>query len=103
MAAMSAVVTVILIQLLNLVGWMRISGQEATMLFLISFIVAFMANFYLLRYYIFRRIKLIYKIIHRHKMPADFRAEKIDMQRNILDDVEKEVDAWAAQNALDFE
>ncbi len=102
-AAMSAVVTVMLIQLLNLVGWMRISGQEATMLFLISFIVAFMANFYLLRYYIFRRIKLIYKIIHRHKMPADFRAEKIDMQRNILDDVEKEVDAWAAQNAQDFE
>jgi two-component system phosphate regulon sensor histidine kinase PhoR len=102
-AAMSAVVTVMLIQLLNLLGWMRISGQEATMLFLISFIVAFMANFYLLRYYIFRRIKLIYKIIHRHKMPADFRAEKIDMQRNILDDVEKEVDAWAAQNAMEFE
>lgn len=102
-AAMSAVVTVMLIQLLNLLGWMRISGQEATMLFLISFIVAFMANFYLLRYYIFRRIKLIYKIIHRHKMPADFRAEKIDMQRNILDDVEKEVDAWAAQNAQEFE
>ncbi|MFZ4476170.1 MAG: sensor histidine kinase [Saprospiraceae bacterium] len=101
-AAMSAVVTVMLIQLLNLLGWMRISGQEATMLFLISFIVAFMANFYLLRYYIFRRIKLIYKIIHRHKMPADFRAEKIDMQRNILDDVEKEVDAWAAQNAQEF-
>ena len=102
-AAMSAVVTVMLIQLLNLLGWMLISGQEATMLFLISFIVAFMANFYLLRYYIFRRIKLIYKIIHRHKMPADFRAEKIDMQRNILDDVEKEVDAWAAQNAQEFE
>jgi two-component system phosphate regulon sensor histidine kinase PhoR len=102
-AAMSAVVTVMLIQLLNLLGWMFISGQEATMLFLISFIVAFMANFYLLRYYIFRRIKLIYKIIHRHKMPADFRAEKIDMQRNILDDVEKEVDAWAAQNAQEFE
>jgi two-component system phosphate regulon sensor histidine kinase PhoR len=102
-AAMSAVVTVLLIQLLNLIGWMTITGQEATMLFLLSFIVAFMANFYLLRYYIFRRIKLIYKIIHRHKMPADFRAEKLDMQRDILDDVEKEVDAWAAQNALEFE
>jgi two-component system phosphate regulon sensor histidine kinase PhoR len=82
---------------------MTISGQEATMLFLLSFIVAFMANFYLLRYYIFRRIKLIYKIIHRHKMPADFRAEKLDMQRDILDDVEKEVDAWATQNAQEFE
>jgi two-component system phosphate regulon sensor histidine kinase PhoR len=102
-AAMSAVVTVLLIQLLNLMGWMTITGQEATVLFLLSFIVAFMANFYLLRYYIFRRIKLIYKIIHRHKMPADFRAEKLDMQRDILDDVEKEVDAWAAQNALEFE
>jgi len=102
-AAMSAVVTVLLIQLLNLAGWMTISGQEATMLFLLSFIVAFMANFYLLRYYIFRRIKLIYKIIHRHKMPADFRAEKLDMQRDILDDVEKEVDAWATQNAQEFE
>lgn len=102
-AAMSAVVMVSLIELLNFIGWMAISGQEATMLFLIAFVVAFMANFYLLRYYIFRRIKLIYKIIHRHKMPADFRAEKIDMQRNILDDVEKEVDAWATQNAQEFE
>ncbi|HND89416.1 MAG TPA: hypothetical protein PK971_13870, partial [Saprospiraceae bacterium] len=32
----------------------------------------FVANFYLVRYYIFRRVKLIYKIIHRHKLPSDF-------------------------------
>lgn len=103
MAAISAVITVFLSLVLNVFGWMHISGQETTMLFLLAFLVGFIANFYVLRYYLFRRIKLIYKIIHRHKMPADFRPEKIDMQRNILDDVEKEVDAWAAESAREFE
>ncbi len=71
--------------------------------FLLVFGVAFIANFYLIRYYIFRRIKLIYKIIHRHKMPSDFKADKIAMSKNILDEVEREVDEWAEQHNEDFE
>lgn len=48
------------------------------------------AGYQFIRYYIFRRIKLIWhKIIHRHKLPSDFKAGKLDMSKNILENVEK--------------
>jgi two-component system, OmpR family, phosphate regulon sensor histidine kinase PhoR len=65
--------------------------------------VAYVANFYLVRYYIFRRVKLIYKIIHRHKLPSDFKASRIDMGKNILESVEEDVGKWIEQTDRDFE
>jgi two-component system, OmpR family, phosphate regulon sensor histidine kinase PhoR len=76
---------------------------ELGILFLLAFFVAFTANFYLIRYFIFRRIKLIYKIIHRHKLPSDFTASNLDMRRNVLGDVEREVGEWAEQHGRDYE
>lgn len=67
------------------------------------FAAAFMANYYFVRYYIFRRVKLIYKIIRRHKISPDFKPDTIDMGRNVLDNVEDEVDKWAAQNDSELE
>lgn len=67
------------------------------------FAVAYVANFYLVRYYIFRRVKLIYKIIHRHKLPSDFKASRIDMGKNILESVEEDVGKWIEQTDRDFE
>ncbi|MEI6409567.1 MAG: ATP-binding protein [Bacteroidota bacterium] len=102
-ASMSAVVSVLLIQFLNFIGLLHLATSDVAVLFVLAFIVAYLANFYLLRYYLFRRIKLIYKIIHKRKLSSDFRADSIDMRRNILDDVEKEVDEWAANHAREFE
>jgi len=102
-AAMSAIAFATVLLGLDWLGAFRLSLAEIVMLFVMAFLVAFLTNFYLLRYYIFRRIKLIYKIIHRKKMPSDFRANKIDMRKNILDDVEKEVDEWAAKHDREFE
>lgn len=80
-----------------------VSWASWLLLLLIVFVATFAANFYLVRYYIFRRIKLIYKIIHRHKLPSDFKADKINMNRRILDQVEEEVDKWVEQTDRDFE
>lgn len=102
-ASMSAVVSVLLMQMLNLFGFLHLSAEDISVLFVLAFIVAFLANFYLLRYYLFRRIKLIYKIIHKRKISSDFRANSIDMQRHILDNVEKEVDEWADNHARELE
>lgn len=102
-AAMSAIAFTLVLFLLDKAGIISESLPELVVLFVLAFGVAFLTTFYLLRYYIFRRIKLIYKIIHRHKLPADFRADKIDMRKNILGDVEKEVDEWAEQHDRDFE
>lgn len=102
-AATSATIVVVLIFFIASTGLLRLTAAELSAVFLLVFGVAFIANFYLIRYYIFRRIKLIYKIIHRHKMPSDFKADKIEMSKNILDEVEREVDEWAEQHNQDFE
>lgn len=102
-AATSATLVALLLVFLELVGMMRLSWMDILTVFLLVFFVAFVANFYLVRYYIFRRIKLIYKIIHRQKLPSDFKADKIAMNKNILDEVEREVDEWAERHNQDFE
>jgi two-component system phosphate regulon sensor histidine kinase PhoR len=79
-------------------SWGALGGAIAGL-----FILIYLANFFFIRYYIFRKIKLIYKIIHRHKLPSDFKAKKLDMGKRVLDDVEQEVNLWAEQNDRDLE
>jgi two-component system, OmpR family, phosphate regulon sensor histidine kinase PhoR len=100
---MSAIATSVLLLTLRYFKVLPLSGYDILILFVLSFAIAFLANFYLLRYYLFRRIKLIYKIIHHQKLPADFQADKINMQSNLLNDVEKEVDEWAISHARELE
>jgi len=102
-AAISALLMAVLALLCKVAGILVISWESIGLLVVGVFVVAFLANYYLVRYYIFRRIKLIYKIIHRHKLPSDFKAGKIDMGKNILTDVEQEVDEWAEQHDRDIE
>ncbi|MEO6038685.1 MAG: ATP-binding protein [Saprospiraceae bacterium] len=102
-ASFSAVALALFMALLRAGGLLRISWGDFLLLFLAVFAVAFAANYYLVRYYIFRRIKLIYKIIHRHKLPADFKASKLDMNKRILQDVEQEVDQWAERYNRELE
>jgi len=89
--------------ILKLTGILSNPWWEVALIGIVAFVANFIANYYLVRYYIFRRIKLIYKIIHRHKLPADFKAGKIAMNQNILDDVEREVGKWAEQHNRDLE
>jgi two-component system phosphate regulon sensor histidine kinase PhoR len=102
-AALSALAMSLLLLLLRYAGVLNVTGYDVLILFVLSFFIAFLANFYLLRYYLFRRIKLIYKIIHQQKLPADFQADKINMSSKLLDDVEKEVDEWANTQAQELE
>jgi two-component system phosphate regulon sensor histidine kinase PhoR len=102
-AAISALLMALLALLSKFFNILTISWESIGLLVVSVFAVAYLANYYLVRYYIFRRIKLIYKIIHRHKLPSDFKAGKLDMSKNILGDVEQEVDAWAEQNERDIE
>ena len=104
MASFSAIGLSLLMALLWSLGMMRAQWIDLLVLLGGVFLVTFVTNYYLIRYYIFRRIKLIYKIIHRHRLPAGFKkASTIDMSKNVLQDVEMEVDQWAEQNELEFE
>lgn len=102
-AAISAILMAVLALLSKFFNVLTISWGSVGLLTVGVFAVTYLANYYFIRYYIFRRIKLIYKIIHRHKLPSDFKAGKLDMSKNILDDVEQEVGAWAEQNERDIE
>lgn len=65
----------------------------------ICFLVSYTVTIYYLKRYIYRKIKLIYKTIHRHKLSAVEKREAIDMNSDIIDDVEKEVSEWADNQA----
>lgn len=80
-----------------------ISWIGVSVIFTASFLIIFSATYYFIRYYIFRKIKLIYKIIHRHKLPTDFKADKIQMATNILDKVEEEVNQWAEERSRELD
>lgn len=67
------------------------------------FLVAYMVFSYFLRQYIYRRIKVIYKSIHQHKLAPSDKREMVDMRSNILDDVEKQVEEWASKQEKEIE
>jgi len=102
-AAISAFAITLLAMLFNQIGIATVNWTDLGLMFVAVFSVVFLAGYQFIRYYIFRRIKLIYKIIHRHKLPSDFKAGKLDMSKNILENVEKEVDEWAEQNDREIE
>lgn len=102
-ALLSAATLAMLTLALKVLGLLNIKWSELGLLFAAASLVGFVVNFYLIRYYLFRRIKLIYKIIHRKKLPQSFRASNFKMSKKTLDNVEKEVDEWAEQSTRELE
>lgn len=58
-------------------------------------LVIYLLFYYALEYFIYRRIKLIYKNIHQIKLPAKSPIiDKVNMDENMIAAVEDEVEAW---------
>lgn len=47
-----------------------------------------------LRRYIYRKIKLVYKTIHQHKLTAEEKSNAVDVREDILEQVEEDVSTW---------
>lgn len=62
---------------------------------LVVFLAAYWVTIYYLRKYIYRKIKLIYKTIHKHKRSPEEKTNSIDITSDIIGEVEKEVEEWA--------
>lgn len=77
--------------------WMYASGM--VILFLVSYVV----NYYYVERYIYRKIKLIYKTIREEKLSTQDKAIAINMNRNIMDDVEREVAEWASDQKREID
>jgi len=61
------------------------------------FLIAYAIILNYLRRYIYRKIKLIYKTIHKHKVSTDVKSSGVDMDQPIIEEVEQEVANWAEQ------
>lgn len=58
-------------------------------------IVAYFVNLYFLKHYIFRKIKLIYKTIHKLKLDPSQKLRNVESDENIISNVEEDVAKWA--------
>ena len=58
------------------------------------FLTTYLIIIFYLKKYIYRKIKLIYKTIHRHKLSPKEKNQVIDVNTDIIEDVEKEVKEW---------
>ena len=69
----------------------------------VFFIVTYQVFIYFLRRYIYRKVKLIYKTIHTEKLSSEEKSRKVDMRRNIIEEAEMEVAAWAEQQRTELD
>lgn len=69
--------------------------------------LAFFSTFFTFRFYlkkyIYRKIKVIYKTIHKQKLSAKQKEDVIDMNADIMQEVEEEVEAWAQNQEQEIE
>lgn len=61
----------------------------------ILFAVSYYAIVQVLQKYIYRKIKLIYKTIRKSKMDPTEKSNRVVIDKDIIEDVEKEVEFWA--------
>lgn len=61
----------------------------------VTLLVAYSVTLFFLRQYIYRKIKLIYKTIHKLKLDPSQKSKTIDIDSRIMEDVERDVAEWA--------
>ena len=71
-------------------------------LILLVFAVSYGVIIYYLKRYIYRKIKLIYKTIHRQKLSSREKSKAVDMDADIMDQMEREVAEWADDQAKEI-
>ncbi|WP_462266678.1 sensor histidine kinase [Mucilaginibacter sp.] len=77
---------------------------DAAVTFAASFVTSFLVFYYLIEKYIYSKIKLIYKLIHNLKLGNDLRdALGEHISNDPINDVEKEVKAWAREKKTEID
>lgn len=79
------------------------SGEAVLMVFFLNLVCSYFIIIFYLKKYIYRKIKVIYKNIHKHKLSADEKKEFVNVDTNIIEQVEKEVEEWAESQDLEIQ
>ena len=64
---------------------------------LLFFVCSYTIFLLLLKKYIYRKVKLIYKTIHEKKLSSQEKKDVVDVDSNIIAEVEKQVEEWAEE------
>lgn len=97
--ALVAFLTLVLVHAVGINHFLR----EAFIGTVLVFLAAYFVTIFYLKKYIYRKIKLIYKTIHKHKLAATEKNNVVDVTSNIIDDVEKEVEEWATHQKQELD
>ncbi len=93
----------LVLSILYVFHFLQISFFWIPMVSLLVFLVSFQSVKRVLETYIYRKIKLIYKSIHRSKMKSDDKNTNVDLRTDIIDEVEREVAEWANDRSDEIE
>ncbi|QNL51180.1 sensor histidine kinase [Olivibacter sp. SDN3] len=82
--------------------------QHSWYYFLITFVIAFICSFfvfyYLIERYVYRKITLIYKLIHNLKLGKDLKdALGEQLSDDPINDVQEEVKSWAREKKIEID
>lgn len=94
-------IVLILLMGLSAFGFFSLPFIQALSISAIVFITAYLIVFYLLKRYVYRKIKLIYKSIHTLKTKS--KITDVNFNTDIIEEVEKEVAAWAETQQKEIE
>jgi len=102
----SAVITVIFAILFGILLW-GLTGTIHILLLLISVILVFCISWvvfqFILKRYIYDRVKPIYKNIHNLKVPKEIKNKNINLREDIIKKVNEDVSEWAEQHKKEIE
>ncbi|MEZ4980750.1 MAG: hypothetical protein R2769_04015 [Saprospiraceae bacterium] len=79
----------IVLLILKLAGVLSLPYLSIVAILLINLMVGYFVAIYYLKRYIYRKIKLIYKTIHKHKLNPLEKSNVVDIDVNIMDQVER--------------
>jgi two-component system phosphate regulon sensor histidine kinase PhoR len=95
-----SILIAVIVSAISVVAALLAGAKFSLYSFVVNFIlilsVSYWINYLYLKRYIYRKIKLIYKIIRSHKLKDDS-AEDIDLKKDIFLQVENEVSTWVSE------
>jgi len=86
----------------SLIGWFPFDCRMLIVLGLVGLSAYFSILFYVKKY-IYRKIKLIYKSIHKFKLKSTEKNKDLDVDTDIIQEVEKEVADWAQEQQTEID
>lgn len=87
---------------LEAVQLVNLTTTAMVIMIVAAIVIDYLANYYFIRFYIYRRIKVIYKLIHRQKGSQEYKESDVQMRRAVLDEVEEDTEAWVASHETEM-